>query len=151
VTQQVFAKLLTQLPHYRPRQAPFRAWVLRVAHNVAIDHLRRCRSFPCEEVRSPHDRVDESGRECRASLREVLSSLPAAQRDVLVLRHLVGLSPEEIAVRLGRSVKSVHGLHHRGRTAARTALYDLGAAPATVERLLQPAWEPPAALESLSA
>jgi RNA polymerase sigma-70 factor, ECF subfamily len=141
LTQQIFAKLLTQLQHYQPGRAPFRAWVLRVARNVAIDHLRRRRSFPCEEVRSPHDRVDEADREARASLREALSTLPTAQRDVLLLRHLVGLSPDEVAARLGRTVKAVHGLDLRGRAAARSALHDLQAAPATVDRLVEPAWK----------
>src|ERR687888_147601 len=57
VTQQIFAKLLTELGRYQPREAPFRAWVLRVARNVAIDHLRGARAVPCEEVRSHHDRA----------------------------------------------------------------------------------------------
>jgi RNA polymerase sigma-70 factor (ECF subfamily) len=151
VTQQIFAKLLTELWRYQPREAPFRAWVLRVARNVAIDHLRRARAVPCEEVRSRHDRFDDIGHERRASLREALSSLTTGQRDVLVLRHLVGLTPEEIATRLGRSVRSVHCLHHRGRAAARTALYELGSAPATVERLLPPAWDGDSELEAMPA
>jgi RNA polymerase sigma-70 factor, ECF subfamily len=156
VTQQIFAKLLTELGRYEPREAPFRAWVLRVARNVAIDHLRGARAVPCEEVRSHHDRADEVAREHTASLREALASLTSGQRDVLVLRHLVGLTPEEIAARLGRSVRSVHCLHHRGRAAACTALHELGSAPATVHRpatvrLLRPAWDEPAELEAMSA
>jgi RNA polymerase sigma-70 factor (ECF subfamily) len=51
------------------------------------------------------------------------------QREVLVLRHLVGLSPLEIADRLGKTEGSVHGLHHRGRAALQLALRDLEAAP----------------------
>jgi RNA polymerase sigma-70 factor (ECF subfamily) len=140
VTQQVFAKLLTELDRYQPGPAPFVAWVLRVAHNVAIDHLRRVRSVPCEEVRQPHASVDESGDEARSSLRTALASLPADQRDVLLLTHLVGLSPEEIANHLGRSVRSIHGLHYRGRAAARMALNDLGSAPATVTPLVPRRW-----------
>jgi len=53
---------------------------------------------------------------------------------VLVLRHVVGLTPEEIATRLGRSLRAVHCLHQRGRAAACTALDELGSAPATVGR-----------------
>jgi RNA polymerase sigma-70 factor (ECF subfamily) len=127
VTQQVFAKLLTELGRYRPRKAPFEAWMLRVAHNVAVDHLRRARAVPCEHVREPDARVDESADEARASLQTALAALPAAQRDVLLLTHLVGLSPVEIAAHMGRSVRSVHGLHYRGRAAARTALEGLRA------------------------
>lgn len=131
ITQQVFAKLLTQLDRFEPGAVPFGAWIMRVAHNAAIDHLRRSRAVPCEDVQDPRDRADDAGVQCRSSLREALATLPADQRDVLVLRHLVGLSPTEIAVRLGRTVRSVHGLHYRGRAAACVALHDLGAAPAT--------------------
>jgi RNA polymerase sigma-70 factor (ECF subfamily) len=135
VTQQVFAKLLTELDRYRPCEAPFSAWVLRVARNQAIDHVRRSRLVPCEEVRDADDAFDDAARECAASLREALAGLTADQRNVLILRHLVGLSPTEIAEQLGRTVRSVHCLHHRGRSAARTALNDLGAAPATLRPL----------------
>jgi RNA polymerase sigma-70 factor, ECF subfamily len=134
LTQQIFAKLLTQLSRYEPGEAPFRAWILRVSHNAAIDHVRRTRAFPCEEIRTIHEHADEPPLERRASLREALASLTAGQRDVLVLRHVVGFTPEEIATRLGRSVRSVHCLHQRGRAAACTALDELGSAPATVGR-----------------
>jgi RNA polymerase sigma-70 factor (ECF subfamily) len=159
VTQQIFAKLLTELGRYEPREAPFRAWVLRVARNVAIDHVRQCRTVPCEQVPGAHDRGEELARERRASLREALQSLTDGQRDVLVLRHLVGLTPEEIAERLGRSVRSVHCLHFRGRAAACMALHELGSAPATArptahrdpKRLLAAAWDEPVELEAVSA
>src|ERR687883_523103 len=52
VTQHIFAKLLTALDRYEPRVVPFSAWILRVAHNAAIDHMRARRPVPCEEVRS---------------------------------------------------------------------------------------------------
>jgi RNA polymerase sigma-70 factor (ECF subfamily) len=127
VTQQVFAKLLTELGRYEPGEAPFGAWVVRVARNAAVDHVRRARPVPCEEVREPDARVDDSADEARTSLQTALATLPAAQRDVLLLTHLVGLSPVEIAAHLGRSVRSVHGLHYRGRAAARTAMEGLWA------------------------
>jgi RNA polymerase sigma-70 factor, ECF subfamily len=132
VTQQVFAKLMTELDRYRPGEAAFAAWVLRVARNLAIDHLRRSRLVPCADVVGREDAADDVARECAASLREALGRLTPDQRRVLVLRHLVGLSPDEIARHLGRTVRAVHCLHHRGRCAARTALHDLGAAPATL-------------------
>jgi RNA polymerase sigma-70 factor, ECF subfamily len=134
LTQQIFAKLLTELWRYEPGEAPFRAWILRVSHNAAIDHVRRTRAVPCEEIWASHEHADEPPLERRASLREALASLTAGQRDVLVLRHVVGLTPEEIATRLGRSLRAVHCLHQRGRAAACTALDELGSAPATVGR-----------------
>ena len=134
LTQQTFAKLLTELWRYDPGEAPFRAWILRVSHNAAIDHVRRTRAFPCDEIRTIDERADEPPLERRASLREALASLTPGQRYVLVLLHVVGFTPEEIATRLGRSVRSVHCLHQRGRAAACTALEELGSAPATARR-----------------
>jgi RNA polymerase sigma-70 factor, ECF subfamily len=131
VTQQVFAKLMHELRHYREGEAPFSAWLLRVARNLGVDHLRRSRLVPCGDVRDGDVLADDAGRACTASLREALAGLPPAQREVLLLRHLVGLSSAEIAETLGRSVHSVHCLHNRGRSAARTALDGLGAGPAT--------------------
>ena len=115
VTQHIFAKLMTALGRYEPRVVPFSAWILRVAHNAAIDHMRARRPMPCEEVRSTDIEVDVSGKERFADLQLALDALPAEQRDVIMLRFLVGLSPREIAERLGRSEDAVHGLQHRGR------------------------------------
>jgi RNA polymerase sigma-70 factor, ECF subfamily len=47
----------------------------------------------------------------------------------LVLRHVAGLSPREIAERLGKTEASVHGLHHRGRRSLSAALRELEATP----------------------
>jgi RNA polymerase sigma-70 factor, ECF subfamily len=131
VTQHVFAKLITIIGRYEQRSVPFWAWILRIARNVAVDHLRRARAVPFEEVRSGADGLDESPGDRARSLGEALGTLSDDQRDVLVLRHLVGLSPLEIAERLGRSEGSVHGLHHRGRRALQVELRSMGVAPST--------------------
>ena len=130
VTQQIFAKLMTALDRYEPRIVPFSAWILRVAHNAAIDHVRVRRPVPCDHVRSPDVADDVSGRERFAELRVALAALPAEQRDVIMLRFLVGLSPREVAERLGRSENAVHGLQHRGRRRLRRELQRLDGAPA---------------------
>lgn len=131
VTQHVFAKLIRVIGKYEEREVPFLAWVLRVARNVAIDHVRGQRLIPVEEVRI--EGVDEQRSEGRrlAELQDALSALPEDQREVLVLRHFGGFSPTEIALHMGRSEGSVHGLHHRGRRALKAELALRGLAPAT--------------------
>jgi RNA polymerase sigma-70 factor, ECF subfamily len=130
VTQQVFAKLLTGLDRYRPGEVPFIVWVLRIARNAAIDHVRRVRAVPLDEAGRDRLRDDHAADEVRSALRAALALLPQGQRDVLLLTHLVGLAPHEIAAELGCSVRAVHGLHYRGRAAVRVTLTDLGSAPA---------------------
>src|SRR3954469_8085148 len=78
VTQQVFAKLIDELPSYRPGEAPFSAWLLRVARNPAIAPLPHNRLVPCAEGGVGEALADEARRERTASLREALSGLPSA-------------------------------------------------------------------------
>jgi RNA polymerase sigma-70 factor, ECF subfamily len=130
VTQHVFAKLMTTIVKYDDRGVPFFAWLLRFARNVAIDHLRANRLTPTETVIDPgassgvdRDRTD--------TVRAALATLPDEQREVVILRHVVGLTPGEIADRMGRSEGSIHGLHHRGRRALQRELVRLEASPCT--------------------
>jgi RNA polymerase sigma-70 factor (ECF subfamily) len=53
VTQHVFAKLMTAIAKYDDRGVPFFAWLLRLARNLAIDHLRANRLTPTENVLDP--------------------------------------------------------------------------------------------------
>jgi len=131
VTQHVFAKLITAIGKYEQRAVPFSAWILRVARNVAVDHMRRNRALPCEEVRGLDEPADDAAVERLQCLSDSLETLPEEQRNVLVLRHLMGLSPSEIAQRLGRSEASIHGLHHRGRRTLQRELAAMGLTPAT--------------------
>jgi RNA polymerase sigma-70 factor (ECF subfamily) len=130
VAQQVFARLMTSLGSYEQRSVPFSAWLLRITHNLAIDQLRRRRATPCAEVRAPSEAGDDDDG-LSLALREALSQLPDGQREVVVLRHVAGWTPGEIADRLDKSEDAVHGLHHRGRRALKDSLRRLEAEPVT--------------------
>ena len=129
VVQNVFAKLIRVIGKYEQKEVPFTAWLLRVARNAALDHMRARRAIPTEEVRVTDVGQAQTSIDRGRDLREALDQLPEDQREVLVLRHIVGLSPVEIADALGKSESSVHGLHHRGRRTLQSNLTDLGAAP----------------------
>jgi RNA polymerase sigma-70 factor (ECF subfamily) len=131
ITQHLFTKLTSILPNYEERDVPFSAWILRVARNLALDHLRQRRAVPCEEIRGVDEHFDDTARERSQCLQEALSLLPRDQREVLIMRHILGMSPREIAAALGKSEGSIHGLHHRGRGAMQRALVQLEAGPAT--------------------
>ena len=93
ITHNVFAKLMTAITKYEERAVPFTAWIMRVARNAALDHLRARRAVPTEEVRIAETAEADSGLERGLDIREALQELPEDQREVLVLRHVIGLSP----------------------------------------------------------
>jgi len=132
VTQGVFAKLPARLQHYRRQTAPFASWILRVAHNAAIDHIRSQRAIPSEFVLDA-EAADDTGRERLEALRVALSRIPQGQREVLILRFVAGLSPNEVASRTGRTEKAVHALQHRARRCLRSELEALEATPTVRE------------------
>ena len=132
ITQLVFAKLMTVLGKYEHRDVPFTSWLLRLAHNAALDHLRRRLPTPAEEVRGTDEEVAAARSDDVEVVGQALAALPEDQRTVVVLRHVVGLTPGEIAERLGRSENSIHGLHHRGRRALQSRLRELDGAPVTM-------------------
>jgi RNA polymerase sigma-70 factor (ECF subfamily) len=129
LTQHVFLKLITAICKYDDRGVPFSAWLLRLARNSALDHLRRRRATPAEEVYGADTHVDEDSLDRARSLRAALDTLPEEQRNVVVMRHVIGLTPLEIADKMGRSESSIHGLHHRGRKALQQELRRLDSAP----------------------
>jgi RNA polymerase sigma-70 factor (ECF subfamily) len=130
VTQQVFARVLRALPAYQSRGVPFSAWLLKIAQNAAIDHVRRRVTLVSETDRMEQVGEDR-GRELVSALLEALEELPPPQRQVVVLRHFAGLAPSEIAQALDCSEASIHGLHHRGRRALKVALSQAGVGPTT--------------------
>lgn len=133
VVQQVFTRMMTAIQSYEQRSVPFSAWLLRITHNMAIDFVRR-RTPIVDEPERPvaEDRPQFESHQLRGALQDALTELPDVQREILVLRHLGGYSPGEIAEQLGRSENSVHGLHHRGRRALQRALTQAGATPCTL-------------------
>jgi RNA polymerase sigma-70 factor (ECF subfamily) len=119
VAQEVFLRALHRLDRFRG-DAPFRAWLLRIAHNAAVSEVRTRRPQPVEPAadepsapRSPADELEE--RERAERLRTKLGQLTPAHRAVLVLRDLEGLSYEEIADVTDAPLGSVKGRLHRAR------------------------------------
>jgi RNA polymerase sigma-70 factor, ECF subfamily len=129
ITQNIFIKLMSVIGKYEAREVPFTAWILRVSRNAALDHMRAKWAIPSEGIHLQSDERSQLGHERGNDLREALETLPGEQRDVLILRHIVGLTPMEIATVLGKTESSIHGLHHRGRRSLKMALQDRGAGP----------------------
>jgi RNA polymerase sigma-70 factor (ECF subfamily) len=133
ITQHVFTKLMRVIGKYEERDVPFFAWAMRVARNVTMDYIRSERLIPVEEIRkADREESDPAVGGGMQDLREALDTLPLAQREVLILRHVAGLSPLEIAKLTGKSEGSIHGLHHRGRRTLAAELTNRGMAPTTM-------------------
>jgi RNA polymerase sigma-70 factor, ECF subfamily len=125
VTQDAFLRAYHRLGRFRG-EASFRTWLLRIAHNSAMDALGRRRrqaesddsdelerAPDVEKTRQPAERLERSERLRR--LEGKLELLRSEHRTVLVLRDVEGLSYEEIAEVTDMPVGSVKGRLHRAR------------------------------------
>jgi RNA polymerase sigma factor (sigma-70 family) len=97
------------------------AWVVRVATNRALDVLRRSP----EPAAEPSAAQFEDRSAVRLSLVRELRRLPRRQREVVVLRFLVGLPPADVAGVLGIGPASVHTHLARGMRRLRDRLGEL--------------------------
>jgi RNA polymerase sigma factor (sigma-70 family) len=93
------------------------AWLVRVATNLALDHVRRRTPTVADRDPAP-DAADAVV--VRHSVALALARLPRRQREVLALRHLHDLSVVETAEALGISVNSVKRHQQRGFAALRS-------------------------------
>jgi RNA polymerase sigma-70 factor (ECF subfamily) len=131
ITHDVFVKLMRAIGTYTKRDVPFAVWLRRVARNAALDSLRSKRTVPLHDLDTGDPGREELRCECARDLRQGLGRLPYEQREVLILRHLAGLSPGEVAQLLGKTEASVHALQHRGRKAFKATLRELEAVSLT--------------------
>jgi RNA polymerase sigma factor (sigma-70 family) len=107
------------------RDLQLEPWLHRIAHNAAIDSLRRMDSH-WEELDDRMDGVEptHAAAERRARFNSVMSNmgeLPERQRRALVLRELEGRSYDEIATTLGVTGDGVRQLLNRARNTMRAA------------------------------
>lgn len=122
VAQDAFLRAFHRLHQYRA-EAPFRAWLLRITHNVALNWLERERvraeadpeaaDEPQVHPRTPAEHLEVDER--RERLLTKLRLMTPAHRTVLVLRDLEDLSYDEIAEITGTPLGSVKGRLHRAR------------------------------------
>ena len=131
VTQDALVKIFVGISRYDSTRAPFSAWMLRVARNAAIDHLRRQRGRPAVDGVDECTALDDAGQQCGQFLRDVLHELPPSQREILMLRAFGGFTPPEVARQVKRSRGSINTLYHRARLAAKASLLAMDAAPST--------------------
>ncbi len=121
VAQEVCLAAITALPRYKDQGRPFLAFVYGIAaHKVADAHRAagRNRADPMDVV--PERSTGEAGpeqlaidSEQSARMKELLQILPEKQREILVLRVVVGMSAEETADAVGSTAGAVRVAQHR--------------------------------------
>jgi len=137
LTQETFLRAYTRLETFQTGRS-FTAWVRRIAANVSIDHLRG-RGEPAaslderleagiEQADARPDSSPEHRLEVSEDSRRVLAAvqkLPAKQRMVLIMRHIEGMTLDEIAAALRWPLGTVKVNLFRGRQAVREMVGDL--------------------------
>jgi len=123
VVQEALARALAARPAAGMLENP-EGWVFRIAHNAALDFLRRRRRYRLthtdevpENLADPVDRL-EAHHLAAAGLRTFMA-LPAAQRSAVILMDVLGHTLEEIAGETGATVPAVKAALHRGRARLR--------------------------------
>lgn len=130
LTETVFVKAWEALDRYRSTEAPFTAWLYRIAHNLLVDRHRTRKSVEALAEQMPDltpgaDPASHTDRrEQAAALAEALAQLEAAQQEVLTLRFVSNLSHAETAQVMGRSEGAVRVLQHRALAALRRLLVE---------------------------
>lgn len=112
--QNVWLRVINSKARYRP-DAPFGAFLYRIAHNVLVDHYRRVgrvpELIPDEAVDLPDTSTGPeralTQHELRAALSRALDELPAAQREAFLLHEEAGLTLEQIAQVVGTGRETI--------------------------------------------
>jgi RNA polymerase sigma factor (sigma-70 family) len=120
--QDVFVKVLHTFNSDKyNEEGKFQPWVMRIAHNMAIDHFRKAKRYPTilledgsnlfnslsfAEDSSEEQRIKE---ETLVWVRNLIDELPEAQREVVIMRHYLDMSFQEIAEQTGVSINTALG------------------------------------------
>jgi RNA polymerase sigma-70 factor (ECF subfamily) len=136
LTQEVFVRVWGAASTFNPRYR-FTTWLFRIAHNLAIDHLRKRRlattslhsvSGDGEEqtLQLPAKGKDPLGhlenRELAGALRRAIGELKEDYRELVLLRHFALLSYQEIADLKGMPLGTVKNKLFRAHSVLREAL-----------------------------
>ena len=139
VSQEVFIKVYNSLTRYSS-EYKFSTWLYRIAHNAAIDHMRRnsvnAQSLETEnadgtyqlqiECSKPTPEQDQERSEWRTEIETVVKRLPAAYRELILLRHSQDLSYDEIAGVTGLPLGTVKNRLFRAREMMREIFIERG-------------------------
>ncbi len=125
LTSQTFLRAWEAIPRYQVRGAPFVSWLLRIAHNLGVSHLRSRK-----ESSQLHDgivdekmRIDPESSYMQTADGELVHAaillLREEQRQVIILRFIEDLDYKEVAEIIGKSVAAIRVIQHRALNSLR--------------------------------
>ena len=120
--QDTFIKVINTLRagNYN-EEGKFLPWVMRIAHNLVIDHFRREKKMPkireTEEfsifdvISNGEENAQEktARKQLHQQVRDLINGLPLEQKEVLIMRHYAEMSFQEIADATGVSINTALG------------------------------------------
>ena len=139
LTQEIFIKVYASLRRYRS-EFKFSTWIYKIAHNAAVDHLRRSSTreqslmnssdgdqyeLPIESGRLSPEQESEQ-KERRIEIESVVRTLPSNYRELIILRHSQDLTYEEIVEVTGLPLGTVKNRLFRAREMMRQQFVDRG-------------------------
>jgi RNA polymerase sigma-70 factor (ECF subfamily) len=139
LTQEIFIKVYNSLRRYR-EEFKFSTWIYKIAHNSAVDHLRRTATreqslingsegdqyeLPIESGR-PSPEQESERKERRIEIESVIRALPPNYRELIILRHSQDLTYEEIVEVTGLPLGTVKNRLFRAREMMRQQFVDKG-------------------------
>jgi len=120
--QETFIKAINTIKGGRyNEEGKFLPWIMRIAHNLAIDFFRRAKRYPTivmEDGSSVFNTMEFSEdsiesvqikKDSHSKLRKLIQELPEAQREVLIMRHYMQMSFQEIAEATDVSINTALG------------------------------------------
>ncbi len=126
IFQETFTKVITKMDDTYNEQGKWIAWVMRIAHNATIDHIRKQKRFvdvssnydkesntdfydrlPDEDLVGAQEQLEKE--EAKSSLMKHIAELPEEQRQVVMLRHYYEMPFKEIAELTNVSINTALG------------------------------------------
>ncbi|HVZ75873.1 MAG TPA: sigma-70 family RNA polymerase sigma factor [Candidatus Paceibacterota bacterium] len=137
IVQDIFLKAWKSIHRYDSEASRFKTWLMRIARNTTIDHLRKKKSLPMsyfdtedgnvllENLEDASPLPDEAFMRAQSdeAVRRALEELKPAQREVLLLHYMSGLTFEEIGLALKKPPNTVKSIHRRALVALRSLLH----------------------------
>jgi len=129
LAEEVFMRVLEAIGRFQWREAPFSAWLFRIAHNAVISQRRkenaRGRSAPLTDGLAMDSAGPDELVENRLALNQIMDAaqrLPDAQRQVIALRFAAELSVAETARAMGKGEGNVKVIQHKAISKLREIL-----------------------------